>query len=174
MKYDDDPDLKRIQALIDEKGGALRSEELPERPARKRTLADTYGGAQSPAGRFEQVSKQIVEQARQAHRDFPLRIAREQFQIEQELQRLRVDAMHAAPPVPPAPNVKTKASPGRFAARLKKLKTESNLTWVTIARESGISRRRLLEISAGADPSRETAKSIREYFTRILKRRIQL
>ncbi len=61
-----------------------------------------------------------------------------------------------------------------FASRLKELKSEADLTWETIARKSGISRRRLYEIAAGAQPSAETAKILRDYFSRILKRDIQI
>lgn len=61
-----------------------------------------------------------------------------------------------------------------FAVRLKDLKGEANLTWDTIAKESGISRRRLYEISAGARPGAQTVKILQDYFSRNLKRNVQL
>jgi hypothetical protein len=60
-----------------------------------------------------------------------------------------------------------------IGSQLKKLKTESNLTWKTIAKESGVSYRWLLDISGGRTPSAETRNIIRNYFSRILKRRIR-
>jgi transcriptional regulator with XRE-family HTH domain len=61
----------------------------------------------------------------------------------------------------------------RLGIRLKKFKTESNLTWKTIAKESGVSYRWLLDIASGRRPSAETRKVIREYFSGILKRHIR-
>ena len=60
-----------------------------------------------------------------------------------------------------------------LAARLKQLKDESNVTWDTIAKEAHVSRRWLLDIAAGKSPSKETRKTISDYFAGILKRPIQ-
>jgi hypothetical protein len=62
----------------------------------------------------------------------------------------------------------------RLGSRVKKLKIESNLTWDTIARESHVSRRWLLEIAAGHPPSKVTKQTIGDYFSRTLRRRIRL
>jgi hypothetical protein len=62
----------------------------------------------------------------------------------------------------------------RLGPRLKKLKIESSLTWDTIARESHVSRRWLLEIAAGHPPSKVTKQTIGDYFSRTLRRRIRL
>ena len=61
----------------------------------------------------------------------------------------------------------------RLGVRLKKLKMESNLTWETIAKESGVSRRWLLDVSSGRTPSATTRTIVRDYFSRVLKRRIR-
>jgi hypothetical protein len=61
----------------------------------------------------------------------------------------------------------------RLASRLKNLKTESNITWKTIAKESGVSYRWLLDISNGHTPLAETRNVIRDYFSRVLERRIR-
>ena len=69
------------------------------------------------------------------------------------------------------PVIKVPTRP-RLGARLKRLKAESNLPWRTIAKESGISYRWLLEISSGRTPSTGTRTIIRDYFSRVLKRPI--
>jgi hypothetical protein len=73
--------------------------------------------------------------------------------------------------MPPA--IKRYATKQPLGERLKKLKTESNLTWDTIAKESGVSRRWLLDVSSGRTPSAETRKVIKDYFSRVLNRRIR-
>jgi hypothetical protein len=74
-------------------------------------------------------------------------------------------------PSPPA--IKLGAAQNRLGKRLKKLKTESKLTWTIIAKESGVSYRWLLDIARGRTPSAETRKAIRDYFSRVLKRAIR-
>jgi hypothetical protein len=71
------------------------------------------------------------------------------------------------------PSAKPAPAQTPLAARLKKLKDESNLTWDTIAKEAHVSRRWLLDIAAGKSPSKETRKTISDYFAGILKRPIQ-
>jgi hypothetical protein len=61
----------------------------------------------------------------------------------------------------------------RLGVRLKQLKSESNLTWNTIAKESGISYRWLLDIAGGRTPSVDTRKTIQKYFSKVLQRRIR-
>ena len=74
--------------------------------------------------------------------------------------------------MPPA--IKGDVTQQRLGVRLKRLKTESNLTWDTIAKESGVSRRWLLDVSSGRRPSAATRKVVEDYFSRVLKRRIRL
>jgi hypothetical protein len=61
----------------------------------------------------------------------------------------------------------------RLASRLKKLKTQSDLTWDTIAKESHVSRRWLLNIAAGQTPSPATRTTLAKYFSRILHRPVR-
>jgi hypothetical protein len=69
-------------------------------------------------------------------------------------------------------NASTK--PGtHFGARLKKLKAESKLTWKTIAKESGVSYRWLLNIQSGSSPSPEFRGALRDYFSQVLKRSVR-
>ena len=72
------------------------------------------------------------------------------------------------------PSAKAAPAQTRLAARLKKLKDESKLTWDTIAKEMHVSRRWLLDIAAGESPSKETRKTISDYFAGILKRPVRL
>jgi hypothetical protein len=75
---------------------------------------------------------------------------------------------------PPAPTaIKAGPTQRRLGNRLKSLKTESNLTWKTIAQESGISYRWLLDIQGGHTPSADTKTAIRDYFSRVLKRSVR-
>lgn len=53
----------------------------------------------------------------------------------------------------------------KTGTRLKEFKAEANISWDTLAGESRVSRRRLFEIAAGAEPSRETAFKLKKYFT---------
>ena len=193
--------LKRIRAVLDAKAAgasdkrartlakASKSFVGPDETAKMASAADAYNRGPSLAERAKEAGRKAVEMAEQAHREAPLRRAREQLEFEQELERLRLEAKKSvasvhrstgfpesspASPRSAAVKVAAKRAKVQVGARLRKLKSESNLTWDTIARESGISGRRLYEISAGADPRAETTKTIRNYFSRILKRRIQL
>jgi len=149
--------------------------------------ADAYFGlypnVYPTADEYEELNRKYAKLAEKARKDFPTRRARAQLEYEQELERLRKAKAPAGKGVPPTAANAPSPSPAhrataakvstRTGARLKKLKNESKLTWDTIARESGVSRRRLFDISAGATPSIETKKVIRDYFSGILKRRCQ-
>jgi hypothetical protein len=78
----------------------------------------------------------------------------------------------AKPLGPRPPAIKLDAAQHRLGERLKKLKAESKLPWKTIAGESRVSYRWLLDISGGRIPSAATRKTIRDYFSRVLKRAI--
>ncbi|MBZ5672714.1 MAG: hypothetical protein LAP61_00550 [Acidobacteriia bacterium] len=56
---------------------------------------------------------------------------------------------------------------------LRSLKRESGLTWDTIANESGISVRRLYDISKGANISSDTRAKLSACFSRLLQRPLQ-
>lgn len=82
------------------------------------------------------------------------------------------DAARPPATMPPATK-KTNATQRRLSARLKKLKAKSNLPWRTIAKESGVSYRWLLDIQSGRTPSADMRKTIRDYFSRVLERPIR-
>ncbi len=146
MESEDDPDLKRIQKMLEEQGDSLSAERRPEAlgdTTKRATPASAYGDGRSFAERARETTKRIGEMTAQTRRD----------QV----------------PASVAPS----AAPPKAGTRLKELKNEANLTWDTIAQEAGISRRWLLEISAGAAPGAETAKSLGDYFSLILKRPVR-
>jgi hypothetical protein len=101
---------------------------------------------------------------------------------EQQVGSTRSQAIGTPPAIPleggeKASSVLTKVKKARverLAARLKKLKKESGITWDTIAEESHVSRRWLLDIAAGQRPSPATKANLAKYFSNILHRPVQL
>ena len=147
MEHNDDPQLKRIQEMLEHEGGGVPEERLKEllgNPPRLMSPASAIGtDKRSRADHEREFNKGLLEMVERARR------------------------------VSSAVTAVTSAAQSETTTQLKKLKSEANLTWDTIARESGVSRRWLLQISAGAEPGSETAKSLGDYFSRILKRPVQ-